>query len=279
MFVPVCFTHAWSTGEGDLLGGGGIFTFYSYHTLFWNSLQAVYKWLCSLRFIPWTLVLTQVMTAGLAVVPGRWTHLFRKCLQVQVLWGRGTGQGTQKARLPLPVKWKETGSDGWGVKEKKKPFPSSKKKKKEGKKDHRVRSHSFLSSTSQPFPLSRVHKHTVPGSTEEGRTGCVNNPAGSVQPTHARVTTLVVLTKLHHTSRKKDILHPLIKIIQLQMPLHFLEGSCQCSLIHVATAVNTLFCLSPLKHGSGVSGEMVSALDSWAGQARSRHTTGVNTVV
>ena len=37
--------------------------------------------------IPWTLVLTQVMTAGLAVVPGRWAHLFRKCLQVQVLCG------------------------------------------------------------------------------------------------------------------------------------------------------------------------------------------------
>lgn len=37
--------------------------------------------------IPWTLVLTQVMTAGLAVVPGRGAHLFRKCLQVQVLCG------------------------------------------------------------------------------------------------------------------------------------------------------------------------------------------------
>ncbi len=43
--------------------------------------------------IPWTLVLTQVMTAGLAVVPGRWAHLFRKCLQVQVLcgWERAGG--------------------------------------------------------------------------------------------------------------------------------------------------------------------------------------------
>lgn len=54
--------------------------------------------------IPWTLVLTQVMTAGLAVVPGRWGHLFRKCLQVQVLcgWERARG-GTQRCRLPLPV--------------------------------------------------------------------------------------------------------------------------------------------------------------------------------
>ena len=53
--------------------------------------------------IPWTLVLTQVMTAGLAVVPGRWGHLFRKCLQVQVLCGWERAGGTQRCRLPLPV--------------------------------------------------------------------------------------------------------------------------------------------------------------------------------
>lgn len=190
--------------RGICWGEGAYLHFTATTPFFWNSLQAVYKWLCSLRFIPWTLVLTQVMTAGLAVVPGRCTHLFRKCLQVQVLWGRGTGQGTQKARLPLPVEWKETGSDGWGVKGKGgEPFPLIEKKKRKEKKDDRVRSLSFLSSTSQTFPLSRVHKHMAPGSTEEGRTRCVTDPAGSIQPTHARVTTLVVLTKLHHTSRRK----------------------------------------------------------------------------
>lgn len=52
--------------------------------------------------IPWTLVLTQVMTAGLAVVPGRWAHLFRKCLQVQVLCGWERARGTQRPCLPFP---------------------------------------------------------------------------------------------------------------------------------------------------------------------------------
>lgn len=61
--------------------------------------------------IPWTLVLTQVMTAGLAVVPGRWGHLFRKCLQVQVLCGweraRGGPRGVGYHFLLGPALWKE----------------------------------------------------------------------------------------------------------------------------------------------------------------------------
>lgn len=73
--------------------------------------------------IPWTLVLTQVMTAGLAVVPVRWAHLFRKCLQVQVLCGWERAQGDPRGRgydlsFGLALRWK---------KEKKNPFALVKK--------------------------------------------------------------------------------------------------------------------------------------------------------
>ena len=94
---------------------GGLFTLYSYHTL-WNSLQAVCKWLCSLHFFPWTLLLTQVMTAGLAGTPiGRGHtcpetharcsaaspevkgHQFHLGLGVGV-WGGGQGVGRDRCR-------------------------------------------------------------------------------------------------------------------------------------------------------------------------------------
>lgn len=92
--------------------------------------------------IPWTLVLTQVMTAGLAVVPGRWAHLFRKCLQVQVLCGWEREQRTQRSRLPLPV-----GSGSLEEEEEKKnPFALFKKVEEESENLHRIRGHSIPSS-------------------------------------------------------------------------------------------------------------------------------------
>lgn len=69
---------------------------------------------------PWTLVLTQVMTAGLAVVPGRWAHLFRKMpAGTGVLW---VGESRGPRRLGYHI---QLGLALW--EEKKNPFALVKK--------------------------------------------------------------------------------------------------------------------------------------------------------
>lgn len=126
--------------------------------------------------IPWTLVLTQVMTAGLAVVPGRWAHLFRKCLQVQVLCGWEREQRTQRSRLPLPV-----GSGSLEEEEEKKnPFALFKKswgRKRERSQDQGPQYSSFRRALSHAH--INIQRQDLHGRVEQ----VISNPGDAIQPT------------------------------------------------------------------------------------------------
>lgn len=225
-FVPFCFTHAWSTGEGESVGG--IYLHCTVTTTpFWNSLQAVYKWLCSLRLFPELLVLTQVMTAGLAVVPGRCSHLFRKCLQVTA-GEQGDPGGTSC--------WV------WLSKEKKKmPFSTLLKRQRKIKCSQGSGGATVFLLHLQWVRYVPSHVHSAKFPHRRTRQAGLY-PVGTEQPTHARATTLSSFEKASHLIQKsRHLIHPLVK---LKMPFELKPNWCfatqwkrqhrRSSLIHIS---------------------------------------------
>lgn len=89
------FTHAWSTGEGQVSEGSwgqGAYLHCTATTPLWNSLQAVNKWLCSLQLFPelfFFFFLTQVNDSWFSSgTPGRWaTPVQKNACRLQVLMG------------------------------------------------------------------------------------------------------------------------------------------------------------------------------------------------
>lgn len=204
--------------------------------------------------IPWTLVLTQVMTAGLAVVPGRWAHLFRKCLQVQVLcgWERAGGPKGQGYHFWL-------GLALWGRRREKKKSPCTlQKAEEESENVHKIRgpqysffrcalSHAHINIQCQALDWGWGDRGGF-GSGGRSGAGHLNPGEAMLQPTQ-KAATPTALDKLP-TSRKKDAWYKPITPFSWKH-LHL----CQSTL---STRSCYELVVSSPKRGLSVAGEMVS---------------------
>ena len=101
MFVPVWFTHAWSTGEGDLLGA-------YLHCTATTPFETVCK-----QFINGSVPFGYSLNSGFDTGNDSWfssgawqvgTPVQKMPAGTGALWvGESGGGGTQRCRLPLPV--------------------------------------------------------------------------------------------------------------------------------------------------------------------------------
>ncbi len=113
MFVPVWFTHAWSTGEGDLLGA-------YLHCTATTPFETVCK-----QFINGSVPFGYSLNSGFDTGNDSWfssgawqvgTPVQKMPAGTGALWV-GESRGTQRSRLPLPV-----GSGSLRRRKKKNPF-------------------------------------------------------------------------------------------------------------------------------------------------------------